>query len=52
MLENPTILLSDCIGGTIVAYIVYWAQWTFKDQFDSLFTSQSYWGKLILKGSI
>ncbi|KAG1124460.1 hypothetical protein G6F42_009601 [Rhizopus arrhizus] len=33
----------DCIGGSILAYLVYLAQWTFKDQFNALFTSQSYW---------
>ncbi|OAD03127.1 hypothetical protein MUCCIDRAFT_12518, partial [Mucor lusitanicus CBS 277.49] len=36
--------VTDCIGGSILAYLVYLAQWTFKDQFNALFTSQSYWG--------
>ncbi|GAN01046.1 sphingosine-1-phosphate phosphohydrolase [Mucor ambiguus] len=35
--------VTDCIGGSILAYLVYLAQWTFKDQFNALFTSQSYW---------
>ncbi|CAO3678361.1 unnamed protein product [Rhizopus stolonifer] len=35
--------VTDCIGGTILAYIVYWIQWHFKDSFDSLFTEDSYW---------
>ncbi|KAI9475710.1 MAG: PAP2 superfamily-domain-containing protein [Benjaminiella poitrasii] len=35
--------VTDCIGGTILAYVVYWFQWTFKDQFNELFISQSYW---------
>ncbi|KAI8087592.1 PAP2 superfamily-domain-containing protein [Gilbertella persicaria] len=35
--------ITDCIGGSILAYIVYWFQWTFKEQFDALFTNDSYW---------
>ncbi|CEP07772.1 hypothetical protein [Parasitella parasitica] len=35
--------VTDCLGGSILAYLVYLAQWTFKDQFNALFTSQSYW---------
>ncbi|OBZ88299.1 hypothetical protein A0J61_03654 [Choanephora cucurbitarum] len=35
--------VTDCIGGTLLAYVVYWFQWTFKDQFNALFTSDSYW---------
>ncbi|KAI9269339.1 phosphatidic acid phosphatase type 2/haloperoxidase [Sporodiniella umbellata] len=35
--------LTDCIGGTILAYIVYWIQWHFKESFDALFISNSYW---------
>ncbi|KAI8352896.1 PAP2 superfamily-domain-containing protein [Blakeslea trispora] len=35
--------ITDCIGGTILAYIVYWFQWTFRDQFNALFISDSYW---------
>ncbi|KAG0745816.1 hypothetical protein G6F57_001081 [Rhizopus arrhizus] len=35
--------LTDCVGGTILAYLVYWVQWNFKSSFDSLFTSDSYW---------
>ncbi|GAA5806316.1 PAP2 superfamily-domain-containing protein [Helicostylum pulchrum] len=35
--------ITDCVGGTILAYLVYLAQWTFKNQFNALFTSDSYW---------
>ncbi|CAO3656657.1 unnamed protein product [Mucor hiemalis] len=35
--------VTDCVGGTILAYLVYIAQWAFKDQFNALFTSESYW---------
>ncbi|KAI7900242.1 PAP2 superfamily-domain-containing protein [Cokeromyces recurvatus] len=35
--------VTDCIGGAILAYVVYWFQWTFKDQINELFLSQSYW---------
>lgn len=29
------------MGGSILAYILYWFQWTFKDQFDGLFTAET-----------
>lgn len=35
--------VTDCIGGTLLAYIIYWIQWHFKDSFDALFTDDSYW---------
>ncbi|CEG65226.1 hypothetical protein RMATCC62417_02054 [Rhizopus microsporus] len=35
--------VTDCIGGAVLGYIVYWVQWTFKSHLDSLFTSDSYW---------
>ncbi|KAG1456166.1 hypothetical protein G6F46_007768 [Rhizopus delemar] len=35
--------VTDCVGGTVLAYLVYWVQWTFKDHLDTLFTSDSYW---------
>lgn len=31
----------DVVGGSILAYILYWFQWTFKDQFDGLFTAET-----------
>lgn len=43
--ELTYISITDCVGGTILAYLVYIAQWAFKDQFNALFTSESYWGK-------
>lgn len=41
--EYSMLTLSDCIGGAVLGYIVYWVQWTFKSHLDSLFTSDSYW---------
>lgn len=33
--------ITDVVGGSILAYILYWFQWTFKDQFDGLFTAET-----------
>ncbi|KAG1308409.1 hypothetical protein G6F64_006062 [Rhizopus arrhizus] len=41
--------VTDCVGGTVLAYLVYWIQWTFKDHLDALFISDSYWGNLVYK---
>ncbi|KAL0076897.1 phosphatidic acid phosphatase type 2/haloperoxidase [Phycomyces blakesleeanus] len=35
--------LTDVVGGTILAYALYWTQWTFRAEFDSLFTDDGYW---------
>ncbi|KAI8975316.1 phosphatidic acid phosphatase type 2/haloperoxidase [Mycotypha africana] len=36
--------VTDCVGGTILAYILYWVQWTFREQINYLLTDQSsYW---------
>ncbi|KAI8996932.1 PAP2 superfamily-domain-containing protein [Pilobolus umbonatus] len=40
--------ITDCVGGTVIAYIVYWFQWTFQEEFNGLFTSSSYWIFLVI----
>ncbi|KAI8379369.1 phosphatidic acid phosphatase type 2/haloperoxidase [Radiomyces spectabilis] len=34
--------ITDVIGGTLLAYVLFWVQWTFKDQFNEMFLSDSY----------
>ncbi|KAL1936775.1 hypothetical protein VTP01DRAFT_909 [Rhizomucor pusillus] len=33
--------LTDIIGGSLLAYVLYWFQWTYREEFDSLFSSDS-----------
>ncbi|KAI7865771.1 PAP2 superfamily-domain-containing protein [Spinellus fusiger] len=35
--------LTDVIGGGLLAYLLYWIQWTFRFEFNMLFTQDSYW---------
>ncbi|CAO3591068.1 unnamed protein product [Absidia cylindrospora] len=35
--------VTDVIGGTILAFILYWAQWASRDFLDNIVTSDSYW---------
>ena len=42
----------DVVGGTLLAFTLYWVQWTFRDHFDALFTGDSYGGKDVPFSSI
>ncbi|KAJ2965011.1 hypothetical protein NQZ79_g162 [Umbelopsis isabellina] len=35
--------ITDIVGGAILAFILYWGQWTFRDQFEQIVTGDSYW---------
>ncbi|CAO3650048.1 unnamed protein product [Cunninghamella echinulata] len=35
--------VTDVVGGAILAYILYWFQWTFREALDSFVTDDSYW---------
>ncbi|KAI9268208.1 phosphatidic acid phosphatase type 2/haloperoxidase [Phascolomyces articulosus] len=34
--------VTDVIGGAILAYILYWFQWNFRDEFNSIFNNDSF----------
>ena len=38
-------LITDIVGGAILAFAIYWVQWTFRTQFEQIVTGDSYWGK-------
>ncbi|KAG0166902.1 hypothetical protein DFQ30_006616 [Apophysomyces sp. BC1015] len=38
--------LTDVVSGSILAYILYWFQWTFRNEFNALFTDDTYWGNV------
>ncbi|KAI8138527.1 PAP2 superfamily-domain-containing protein [Fennellomyces sp. T-0311] len=33
--------VTDIVGGGVLAYVLYWFQWTFRDEFNSMFTTDS-----------
>ncbi|KAI9489776.1 phosphatidic acid phosphatase type 2/haloperoxidase [Zychaea mexicana] len=33
--------LTDVVGGAILAYFLYWVQWTFRTEFNSIFTADT-----------
>ncbi|CAO3586308.1 unnamed protein product [Absidia cylindrospora] len=35
--------ITDVIGGTILAFLLYWTQWASRDILDAFVTSDSYW---------
>jgi hypothetical protein len=35
----------DIVGGAILAFLLYWGQWTFRKQFEEIVTGNSYWSK-------
>ncbi|GAB5586530.1 Long-chain base-1-phosphate phosphatase [Umbelopsis nana] len=35
--------ITDIVGGAILAFAIYWVQWTFRTQFEQIVTGDSYW---------
>ncbi|CAO3664026.1 unnamed protein product [Umbelopsis vinacea] len=35
--------VTDIVGGAILAFVIYWFQWTFRLQFEEIVTGDKYW---------
>ena len=39
--SNKILYILDVVGGAILAYFLYWMQWTFRSEFNGIFSNDS-----------